>query len=143
MNSNMNSNMNNNNMNNNNMNNNNMNNNKPNEILINTIKEWVKLDNELRTIKKEEKIRKETKKQLSMTLIELMRDNKVDCIDINNGQLCYTHRNIKKPLNKKNLMLVLSKYFKGNEIRATELNDYILNNREEVVKESIIRKITN
>ena len=111
--------------------------------LINTIKEWVKTDNELRIIKKEEKLRKDTKNQLSIKLIELMRSHEIDCVDINNGKICYTHKNIKKPLNKKNLMLVLSKYFKGNETRATELNDYILNNREEIVKESIVRKITN
>ena len=117
--------------------------NKHNNDLINTIKEWVKVDNELRVIKSEEKIRKNTKNQLSIKLIELMRSNEIDCVDINNGKICYTNKNIKKPLNKKNLMIVLSKYFKGNETRATELNEYILNNREEIVKETIVRKITN
>ena len=38
-------------------------------------------------------------------------------------------------------MNTLSKFYKGDIEKATELNDYINNNREEVVKESIERKI--
>lgn len=112
-----------------------------NELLINTIKEWVKVDNELRTIKKEENIRKENKKQLSVKLIEIMKNNKIDCVDINNGQLCYNQQNVKKPLTKKNLMGILSKYYKGNELKANELKDFILNNREETIRETIVRKV--
>jgi Family of unknown function (DUF5760) len=47
----------------------------------------------------------------------------------------------KKPLTKKMLMDTLSKYFKGDILKASELNDYIIENREETVKESIVRKI--
>ena len=36
---------------------------------------------------------------------------------------------------------ILSKYFKGDTEKANEINDYILENREEVVKETIVRKI--
>lgn len=38
-------------------------------------------------------------------------------------------------------MDTLSKYFKGDLIKAGELNNYIIENREEEVKETIIRKI--
>jgi len=37
---------------------------------------------------------------------------------------------------------VLSKYFKGDTLKASELNEFIIDNREEVVKETISRKIT-
>jgi len=112
-----------------------------NEILITNIRNWVRLDNEIRALKKEETQRKTEKKEMSETIMGIMKQNEIDCVDIKDGQLCYNKQNIKKPLTKKNLMTILSKYFKGNDNRANELNEYILSNREEVVKETIIRKL--
>ena len=112
------------------------------EILIKTIKEWVRLDNEIRALHKEEVQRKNEKKKISGTLMEIMRTNQIDCFDINNGQICYSKKNVKKPITKKVLMGVLSKYFKGDNLKASELNEFIDDNREETVKESIVRKIT-
>ena len=40
-------------------------------------------------------------------------------------------------------MQILAKYFQGDMERAEHANDFILNNREETIKESITRKITN
>jgi hypothetical protein len=36
----------------------------------------------------------------------------------------------------------LSKYYKGDILKATELNEFILDNREEVIKETLVRKIS-
>ena len=82
------------------------------EHLIKTIKEWVKLDNEIRTLQKEQVQRKNDKKNVSTQLMEIMKKNEIDCFDINDGQICYSKKNIKKPITKKVLMGVLSKYFK-------------------------------
>ena len=57
------------------------------ELLITNIKKWVKLDNEIRAIKKEETKRKNEKKQLNEDLISLMKSNEIDCIDIKDGQI--------------------------------------------------------
>jgi DNA mismatch repair ATPase MutS len=111
------------------------------EILVKTIRDWVKIDNELRALKKEEVIRKNDKKDLTNTLMEIMKSNEIDCVDIKDGQLCYTQTNIKKPITKKNLMNILSKYYKGDMDKANNLTEYISNNREEISKESITRKI--
>jgi hypothetical protein len=113
------------------------------EHLIKTIKEWVKLDNEIRTLQKEQNQRKLDKKRSSVTLMEIMRKNEIDCFDIKDGQICYSKKSIKKPITKKVLMGVLSKYFKGDILKASELNDFIIDNREEIIKETIVRKITN
>ena len=113
------------------------------EQLIKTIKEWVKLDNEIRTLQKEQNQRKIDKKRSSVTLMEIMRKNEIDCFDIKDGQICYSKKSIKKPITKKVLMGVLSKYFKGDILKASELNDFIIDNREEIIKETIVRKITN
>jgi hypothetical protein len=112
------------------------------EHLIKTIKEWVRLDNDIRKLQKEEKQRKNDKKNISNVLIEIMKKNEIDVFDINDGQICYSKKNIKKPITQKILMNVLSDYFKGDMLKASELNEFIRDNREEVVQETIVRKIT-
>jgi hypothetical protein len=110
------------------------------EYLINTIKKWVKLDNEIKALKKEVSSRQTEKKGVSETLITLMKNNEIDCFDIKDGQICYNKKNIKKPITKKNLLDTLSKYFENDPLQATELNEFIQTNREEVVKEVLTIK---
>ena len=71
-----------------------------------------------------------------------MKSNEIDCVDIKDGQICYTQKNVKKPITKKNLMNILTKYFKGDMEKAENANEFILDNREETTKETITRKIT-
>lgn len=109
--------------------------------LVNNIREWVKLDNEIRSLRKEQEQRKKKQKSLNETLIEIMKNSEIDCIDIKDGQICYNRKNVKKPITKKYLLDILAKYFDGDIEKAENANEFILNNREEVVKESIVRKL--
>jgi len=111
------------------------------EQLVNIIKEWVKFDNEIRKLQTEVLSRKKEKAKMSAELISVMKQNKIDCFDLKDGQLLYTTKNVKKPITKKVLLNILSKYYNGDYMKASELNDFILSNREEVVQESIIHKI--
>jgi hypothetical protein len=111
------------------------------EQLVKTIREWIKQDNEIRSIQKELSKRKNDKKQMSTLLIDTMKQNEIDCFDIKDGQICYTKRNVKKPITKKVLLSTLSKFYNGDLLKATELNDFIIENREEEVKEVIVRKM--
>lgn len=111
------------------------------EQLINTIKQWVKLDNEIHALKKEETLRKNEKKDVSVKLMEIMKTNEIDCFDIKDGQICYSKKSIKKPITKKTLMNTLTKYFKGDLLKACDVNNYIIENREEIIKETIVRKL--
>jgi hypothetical protein len=111
------------------------------EHLISKIKEWVKIDNEMRTLQKEMTKRKNDKKTISKDLIEVMRKNEIDCFDINDGQITYCKKNVKKPITKKVLYSILSNYYEGDVEKVTEINNFILENREEVVKETVVRKI--
>ena len=112
------------------------------EQLIYTIKEWVRIDNEIRALDKEQKTRKIEKKKLSDNLLNIMKQNEIDCFDINNGKILFQTRKSKKPITKKMLFDVLSKFYNGDYIKTTELNEFISENREEITKECIIRKIT-
>jgi hypothetical protein len=109
--------------------------------LIKSIKEWVRIDKEIRTLSKEIATRKKEKKNISISLMDIMKKNEIDCFDINNGQILYTKKNVKKPITKKVLMDILSKYYKGDLAKATQLNNYIIDNREETVKENIEFKL--
>jgi hypothetical protein len=110
--------------------------------LIIKIKEWVKIDNEIRVLQKEHKKRLADKKKVSEELMKVMRSNDIDVFNLNDGQILYDKRNVKKPITKSALLSILTNYYKGDVVKATDANKYILDNREDVVREKIIRKIT-
>jgi len=110
------------------------------EQLIKTIKDWVKIDNEIRSLQEEVKIRKNNKKLISESLITIMKQNEIDCFDIKDGQICYNKKQVKKPITKGMLINILSKYYQGDVLKANELNNFIMENREETTKESITLK---
>ena len=89
----------------------------------------------------EEQTRKGEQKKLSAELMVLMKTSEIDEVDINNGKLIYAKKNVKKPITKKALLSILSKFYEGDIAKATEINDFIIENREEAVVESIVRKI--
>ena len=109
--------------------------------LIDSIKDWVKLDNEIRKLQSEISSRKNEKKNVSTKLMQTMNANNIDCFDIKDGQLCYNKRSVKKPITKKGLFDILTKYYNGDLMQATQVNEYIIENREEVVKETLVRKM--
>jgi len=113
------------------------------EELLNNVRNWITIDNEIRTLQKEQKIRKEKKKHITDNLITFMKSNEVDCFEVKDGNLSYVKRNVKKPINKKNLLEILAKYFDGDILKANNMNDFIMENREETTKETIIRKLNN
>jgi hypothetical protein len=109
--------------------------------LVSNIKEWIKYDSEITQLKAEIKEKTTKKKHLTENLVSVMKNNKIDCFDINGGALVYKTSKIKKPINGKMLLYSLQSYYKNNETVAEELTKYILDNREEQIKETIKRKI--
>ena len=109
--------------------------------IVEYVKQWVKLDNEMRQLRDELTSRRKLKENISNSLLNLMKNNEIDSFDIKNGRLESTTRTTKKPISKKMLQNILSKYYKGNDAKANELNNFILQNREEVSKEILTRKV--
>lgn len=110
--------------------------------LINIIKNWKQLDDELKAIQKEIKERKNKKKNLTEQLVKIMRSNDIDCFDINNGKLLYTQSKQKSSINRTYLLEVMSKYFQDdNSIEIDKVTDYILENRQVKIKEGIRCKL--
>ena len=73
--------------------------------------------------------------------MEIMKQNQIDCFDINDGHILYKKKTVKKSITKSLLMNILSNYYEGNEEKATEVNAYIMDNRPVITTESIVRKI--
>jgi len=108
--------------------------------LITHIKEWIEIDNGIISLQKKIKQLRENKKQLTLSLVNVMKTNEIDCFDINDGKLIYSKSKIKKPINKKTLLLALETYFQDNSELAKQISEHILNSRIETVKESIRHK---
>ena len=100
------------------------------QILINTIKEWVLNNSKINELQKQMKELKNSKKQLSNTLISVMENNEIDRFDINNGKLVYRKNKVKAAINKDYLLKMLDNYFKEYpEIDTNDVGNFILENR--------------
>ena len=111
------------------------------EQLVNNIKEWIKMDNEIAQLKNEIKERNNKKKALTENLVYVMKTNQIDCFDINGGALVYKTNKVKKPINGKTLLAALQNYYKTDAKMAEELAKHVMDSREEQIKETIRRKI--
>jgi hypothetical protein len=112
------------------------------EQLVGNIKEWIQNENEIKILQKELKIRKNKKKNLTESLVCVMKKNEIDCFDLSDGKIIYTKSNIRSPLSKKHLIDCLTKYFVSNSnIKPEDVTQFILENRVESVKESIRHKV--
>ena len=111
------------------------------EQLIRVVKEWVNIDNEIRKHNNIVKKLKLDQKEVSVNLMETMKQNEIECFDLNNGSIVYKKNKTKKALSKQSLYNILNDYFKGDQQTVDNLGKYILDNRQEVVKETIHRKI--
>ena len=110
----------------------------PKELLIATIKEWIEINNRLNEVMKVAKEYRAKKKQLTDSLVTIMKNNEIDCFDINNGKIMYSKNNVKKPITKKHLLNCLSNYFDDvSGINSDNVVQFILDNREIVIKDNI------
>ena len=111
------------------------------EQLVNSIKEWIKIDTDILQLKNEIKEKNNKKKLLTEQLLTTMKTNSIDCFDINGGALVYKKSTVKKPLNGKTILLTLQNYYKNDPQMAENITKHLLDNREEQLKETIKRKI--
>jgi hypothetical protein len=108
--------------------------------LIQNIRDWIKLDNEIKELQRELKVRKTKQQEKTEILMNIMKNNELDGVDVPGGRLTHIKRVSKAPITKKNLLQLLSKFYEGDISQALNLNNFIMNNRTEVVKETIALK---
>jgi len=110
------------------------------EELVENIKRWVSYDVEIKNLQKSMKEIRDKKKELTKSLIDVMKNHEIDCFDINDGKLLYTKNKVKTPLNKNNLMNALEKYFEKESVNVEDVTNFILDNREIKIKENLKKK---
>ena len=108
--------------------------------LVSYVKEWVSIDEEMKQLQKVMREKRQKKKELNDVLIQVMKQHEIECFDTKNGQLLYSVNKTKKAITKKMLMETLQKYYKNDDEKANELASFILESRDESIKETIKRK---
>lgn len=112
------------------------------DVLVTKIKEWIKLENEMKVLQAEVKLRRAKKKALSEELVGVMKEHDIDCFDMKDSKLLYTQNKVKAPLSKKHLLGCLQNYFDQHpNVDGEEVAQYILDKREVKVKEGIRHKV--
>ena len=111
------------------------------EQLIKSIREWVKIENEIKFLQQQLNTRKKEKTSLSNNIMHFMKEMEVSNVDIQNGKICYSKTTSKKPITQKSLLNILAKYYDGNTDEATQVGQFIFDNRETTIKESIKMKL--
>ena len=111
------------------------------EELISNIKEWIKIDTEISKLKLEIKTKTNRKKTITEGLVNVMKGNSIDCFDINGGALVYKQKKTKKTISGKFLLAQLEEYYKEQPEIAKDIAKKVLDNRIQVVKDEIKRKI--
>jgi len=108
--------------------------------LVQYIKSWIEVDNQMRNLQKEMKTLKDNKKTLTDALVNVMKSNEIDVFDINDGKLVYSKQKVKAPINKTTLFAALMQHYNDEEA-AKNLSEFIMSSRQEKIKESIRRKV--
>jgi len=108
--------------------------------LIENVRDWITIDNEIKQLQKIIKDKRKEKKGLTENLVEVMKSNDIQCFDISDGKLMYTQNKVKSALSKKHLIKSLTEWFKDDPSKIGELTKHILESREEKIRENIKRK---
>ena len=108
--------------------------------LINTVKDWLSLDNEIKQLQKEVNVRKKKKKDMTESLVDMMKSREIDVMSLSKEQLIRTEKKVKAPLSKKHLLTCLLDYFKEDKETIENLGSFIMESRPVKIKENIRRK---
>jgi septal ring factor EnvC (AmiA/AmiB activator) len=97
------------------------------------IKAWIRNDREMAQLRAAMAHRRAQQKRITAELVAFAREN-----DIADADVEYIQEVRRKPISKKNLVPILVRFFRGDSAKASELSEFIYENRESVVCEKIV-----
>ena len=113
------------------------------EDLIQTVRQWVQIDNQIRQMNKMLKKLKEDKKSHNTQMIEIMKSYSIDNFELKDGQIQYKKYKSRETLTQKKLLEILSKHPQLQQEQVQLLNEFVFDNRKIIEKDVVIRKVIN
>lgn len=110
------------------------------ETLLNSVKEWITLDDKIKDLGKQIKETRIQKKELTEVLLGTMKENEIDCFDISDGKIIHTQNRSRAPLSKQHLLKSLSDYFSDTDIDIESVSKFVLDSRAIKTKDDIRHK---
>ena len=104
------------------------------------VKEYLDIDDQIKALNKAVKARRDRKKKLSESILKTMKQFEINNMNTSNGKLVYSVTKTKEPLNRKSLTRTLNIYF-GSSDKANELSKFVMENRKQIEKVQLKRKI--
>lgn len=104
------------------------------------VSEYLELDNQIVTLTKAIRERKKKKEQLSKVILNAMKNNEIQEMNLKQDKLVYCVSQHKTPMNKEYLNNVLQNYF-NNEKKAEEVLTHIIENRSRIEKVRLKRVV--
>lgn len=111
------------------------------QLLIETVKKWVEIDNKLRQVSEVAKKLRKEKKEKNEQMIRIMKENEIDNFEIKDGQIQYKKENKREPLTQKRLISILLEHPQLSEEQVLKLNQYVFEGRKVTEKETVVRKM--
>jgi hypothetical protein len=102
--------------------------------------DWLKLDEEIKTLQQEIKKRRTVKKNMTNELIKTFKANDIDVMNAGNSKLVRTRHKVKAPLSKKHLISSLLDFYKEDTEMVKTISEHIMNTREVKIVENIKKK---
>jgi hypothetical protein len=109
--------------------------------LVDTVKQWVLVDNQMRALQKKLKELRNEKKKKNEDMISMMKLHEIDNFDLKDGQIQYKKATKKETLTPTRLLSILSTHPQLGVQQAHHLQEFILENRKSFEKEIIVRKM--
>tara|TARA_B100001758_G_C17937337_1_gene366531 strand:- start:100 stop:456 length:357 start_codon:yes stop_codon:yes gene_type:complete len=109
--------------------------------LVENVKNWLQIDTEIKKLQQEIRKRRALKKDMTDTLVQIMKSQDIEIMNAGESQLIRTERKTKSALSKKHLINSLLNYFKEDKETVAQLTTFIMNTRPEKTVENIRRKV--
>ena len=105
-----------------------------------SVKTWIDLDDDIKTLTEALKERKKKKDELTPDLMKFMNSYQISDLNTKDGQLKFSKTNVAKPLSKKYLMNRIGDFFKNYD-KGEEVVNFVYENREKEEKFKLRRVI--
>lgn len=108
------------------------------EMFKEKVKEWIHLDDDIKTLNGHLKERKKKKTELTPEILEFMEKFNIKDMNTDSGKLKYSETIVKKPMNKEYIRKKLVDFLKSTQ-KADEATNFLLEQRDTKVNVKLKR----